>query len=75
MTGKADADLGFADLCQLLRLLGFAERICGDHHIFSRDGIVEILNLQPKGARAKPYQVKQVRNLIHKYSLNLEDDD
>ena len=33
------------------------------------DGVEEILNLQPKGAKAKPYQVKQVRNLILKYKL------
>jgi hypothetical protein len=29
----------------------------------------EILNLQPKGAVAKPYQVQQVRQLIVKYHL------
>jgi hypothetical protein len=45
----------------------------GDHHIFTRDSIEEIFNLQPKGGKAKPYQVKQVRNLIIKYGL-AEDD-
>jgi len=33
----------------LLRRLGFDERIRGDHYIFTKDGVVEILNLQPKG--------------------------
>jgi hypothetical protein len=75
MNGTADADLGFTDLCHLLRQLGFAERIRGDHHIFTKDDVEEILNLQPKGAQAKPYQVKQVRNLIRKYSLDIEDDN
>jgi len=37
--------------------------------------IVEILNLQPKGAKAKPYQVKQVRNVIIKYKLGGEQID
>lgn len=43
-------------MCQLLRKLSFEE----------------ILNLQPKGAKAKPYQVKQVRNVILKYKLGGE---
>jgi hypothetical protein len=34
------------------------------------NGVEEILNLQPKNAKAKPYQVKQVRNIILKYNLN-----
>jgi hypothetical protein len=49
--------------------LGFAERIRGDHHIFTRDGVEEILNLQPRGSLAKAYQVKQVRNVIVQYKL------
>ena len=29
----------------------------------------EILNLQPKGGKAKPYQVKQVRTVVVRYKL------
>lgn len=36
---------------------------------------MEIINLQPKGFNAKPYQVKQVRYLIQKYGIRLEDGD
>jgi hypothetical protein len=64
-------------MCQLLRRLGFEERIRGSHHIFTMDGAEEILNLQLRGAIAKPYQVKQVRNVIVKYKLadeELHDD-
>jgi hypothetical protein len=53
-----------------MKHLGFDERIRGDHHIFTMNGVEEILNLQPKNAKAKPYQVKQVRNIILKYNLN-----
>ena len=56
-------------MVQLLKRLGFAERIKGSHHIFSREGVVEILNLQPNGNKCKPYQVKQVRNVIINYGL------
>lgn len=48
LRGTADANIPFEQLCQLLRGLGFDERIRGSHHIFSREGIEEILNLQPK---------------------------
>lgn len=44
----------------------------GDHHIFSRDGIEEILNVQPRGSQAKAYQVKQVRGVILRYGLGEE---
>lgn len=69
MSGVADANIPFSGLCQLLCKLGFRERIRGDHHIFTREDIEEILNLQPKGDMAKPYQVKQVRSIILHYRL------
>lgn len=69
LRGTSDANIPFTKLCRLLHDLGFEERIRGDHHIFTREDIEEILNLQPRGAKAKPYQVKQVRNVILKYRL------
>lgn len=70
---KGDANVPFDGLCQLLCRLGFEERIRGDHHIFSRAGVDDILNLQPRGAMAKAYQVKQVRDLVLRYSLNIKE--
>jgi len=64
LRGASDASIRFDDLRALLRRLGFAERIRGSHHIFSREGVDEILNLQPRGALATPYQVKQVRRVL-----------
>jgi hypothetical protein len=74
LRGMSDASIPFTELCGLLRYLGFDERIRGDHHIFTKVGVVEILNLQPKGAKAKPYQVKQVRGVILRYRLGGKDD-
>jgi len=74
LRGVSDANIEFSDLRQLLQGLGFEERIRGDHHIYTKDGIIEIINLQPKGSKAKPYQVKQVRALILKYKLAGEND-
>ena len=76
LRGDADANLPFSEICGLLESLGFRERIKASHHIFSRAGVIEILNLQPDGSKAKPYQVKQVRNVILRYKLvAVEDDD
>ena len=48
LLGNADANIPFEQLCQLLKQLGFDERIRGSHHIFTKEGIEEILNLQPE---------------------------
>ena len=74
LRGNADADIRFDELRALLTYLGFAERIRGDHHIFSRDGVVEILNLQPRAGKAKAYQVKQVRIVLSSYGLAGESE-
>ena len=74
LRGASDANIDFEDLSQLLRELEFQERIRGSHHIYSKDGVMEIINLQAKGSKAKPYQVKQARNLILKYKLAGEND-
>lgn len=65
----SDAGVRFRDLRSLLCWLGFEERVRGDHHIFTRADVEEIVNLQPRGGLAKPYQVRQVRKLILKYRL------
>jgi hypothetical protein len=75
LRGTSDANVPFTQLRHLLRRLGFDERIRGDHHIFTKAGVEEILNLQPKGSKAKPYQVKQVRGVIVKYRLAGGNDE
>lgn len=70
--GRSDANIRFADLCALLRHLGFSERVRGSHYLFDKEGVVELINLQSQSGQAKPYQVKQVRQLILKYRLEEE---
>jgi predicted RNA binding protein YcfA (HicA-like mRNA interferase family) len=69
LAGTSDANIAYKDLCQLLIHLGFEERTKGRHHIFRKSGVDEKINLQKDGNNAKPYQVKQVRTIIHKYKL------
>ncbi len=71
LSGLADKNIRFQDLTKLLNDLRFSVRIKGDHHIYYREGIEEIINLQPlKDGKAKAYQVKQVRMIIFKYKLH-----
>jgi len=75
LSGQSDANIAFDDTCALLKRLGFAERVRGDHHIFTKAGVAEIINLQPVDGKAKPYQVKQIRNLVKKYRINKEHSE
>jgi predicted RNA binding protein YcfA (HicA-like mRNA interferase family) len=72
LQGKSDANIKFQDLRQMLRWLGFEERIRGSHHIFRKDGVRELVNLQEEGNKAKVYQVRQVRQIILRYRLGKE---
>jgi len=69
LRGTSDTNVSFRQLCDFLKRLGFEERISGSHHIFYRKDFPEIINIQPKGSKAKPYQVKQIRMIILKYQL------
>ena len=69
LRGGSDQNVGFDDLTFLLESLGFEKRIKGSHHVFSKAGVEEIINIQTAGSKAKPYQVKQVRLIIVNYKL------
>ncbi len=70
LSGRSDSNVRFRDLCRLLDHLGFSGRVKGGHHIFFRKGVKEIINLQPlPGGKAKPYQVRQVRQILVEYRL------
>ena len=71
--GRSDANLRFDDLRGLLRDLGFVERVRGSHHIFRKGGVEERINLQRDDGHAKPYQVRQVRRVILKYALEVNE--
>ena len=74
LSGLSDKNIRFEDLRKLLLSLDFDQRTNGDHHIFTRNNMEEIINLQPlRDGKAKAYQVKQVRNIILKYKIHKED--
>lgn len=67
--GNSDKNIEFDELYHLLLKLGFEVRIKGSHHNFSKNGVVEKINIQKDGNMAKAYQVRQVRNIIIRYRL------
>ena len=66
LSGRADANIRFAELRRLLRNMGFSERIHGSHYIYVGHGIRKRINIQPIGSMAKSYQVQQIRAIIKK---------
>ena len=72
--GFSDSNIEFDVLRKLLQSFGFAERIKGSHHIFTKTEVDEIINIQPLKSKAKAYQVKQIRNLIFKYRIGVNDE-
>jgi virulence-associated protein VapD len=75
LSGRADANIRFDDLRNLLTRLGFEERSRGSHHIFVKERVEELINLQREGSMAKPYQVRQVRAIITKYGFEQSGDE
>jgi predicted RNA binding protein YcfA (HicA-like mRNA interferase family) len=73
LAGRSDAGISFDGLCSLLKSLGFEVTVRGSHHIFRKEGAGDKINLQKEGNNAKPYQVKQVRELLKELSL-MEDE-
>ena len=69
LSGRSDTNIPFQATCNLLESLGFKKRIKGSHHIFTKTGVVEQINLQPCGGRVIAYQVKQVRRVLTGYNL------
>ena len=70
--GHSDANIPFMQARNMLMYFGFSERVSGSHHIFFREGIQELINLQEVGGKCKSYQVKQMRAVLRKYNLRKE---
>ena len=72
VSGRSNANIPFEQTVNLLKHLGFDERVGGSHHVFTREGIEEIIVIQDVGGECKPYQVKQMRIVLKKYNLRKE---
>ena len=69
LRGASDANIRFDEICDLLQAKGFRMRVSGSHHIFTKPGVMERINLQREGSKAKPYQIRQMRKILAQYKL------
>jgi predicted RNA binding protein YcfA (HicA-like mRNA interferase family) len=66
-------NIAFNDIKKLLKAYGFVlERISGSHHIFTHEMIRDIVNIQNVKGKAKPYQIRQILQIIEKYNLRMK---
>jgi predicted RNA binding protein YcfA (HicA-like mRNA interferase family) len=69
-------NLRFGEVCALARAFGFhLSRVSGSHHIFARQDVRELVNLQDVGGKAKPYPVKQLLDLVERYNLSIGGEE
>ena len=69
--GDSDTNIRFDEMRALLARPDFRERIRGSHHIFTRAGMETLIDLQPRQGKCKRYQVRQVREVLTKFSISL----
>jgi len=68
-------NIRFAELTALVEAFGFRlARTSGGHHIFEHPDVPELVNLQDRKGKAKPYQVRQFLDLVERHDLHLEED-
>jgi len=69
-------NIRFSEASSCAEAFGFRlSRITGDHHIYMHPGVPELVNLRNVGGKAKPYQVKQLLQIIERYNLQLEGEE
>ena len=67
-------NIRFSEAVAGAEMFGFRlQRINGSHHIFAHPEVLELVNLQDVKGKAKPYQVKQLLQLVERYNLKMED--
>jgi predicted RNA binding protein YcfA (HicA-like mRNA interferase family) len=68
-------NIRFDDIAALAEAFGFYQsRVKGSHHIFAHPAARELVNLQNVKGKAKPYQVRQLLELVARYNLSLKEE-
>ena len=68
-------NISFSEATSCAEAFGFQlDRINGSHHIFVHPDVPELVNLQNAKGKAKPYQVKQLLQIIERYNLRMEEE-
>ncbi len=68
-------NIRFSEAVACAEMFGFRlDRVKSSHHIFVHSEVPELVNLQSVKGKAKPYQVKQLLELVERYNLQMEDE-
>lgn len=71
---RGGINISFRDFQCLMEELGFRlSRISGSHHIYIHPRVPRPMNVQAVGNAAKPYQVRQLRDMIEEFGLRLKE--
>lgn len=63
-------NIKYSYFCNIVESFGFmCKRQRGSHRIYSKIGVIELINIQNVNGEVKPYQVKQFLSLVKKYGL------
>lgn len=74
LTGSKNIRFSEATACA--ESFGFRlDRRNSSHHIYVHPKVPELLNLQSVKGKAKPYQVKQLLQLIEQYNLRIGEKE
>ena len=66
------AAMRFGDFERVLQAFGFTlDRINGSHHNYKHPGVPRMLSIQPRGGKAKPYQIDQFLDIVEEFGLEM----
>ncbi|MFI4979797.1 MAG: type II toxin-antitoxin system HicA family toxin [Nevskiales bacterium] len=67
------AAMRFRDFERILKAFGFQlDRINGSHHIYKHAAVSRLLSIQPRGDKAKPYQIDQFLDMVEEFGLKMK---
>lgn len=67
------ASMPFRDFRRILEAFGFTlDRVSGSHHIFKHASVSRALSIQPRGDKAKPYQIDQFLDIVEEFGLEMK---
>jgi predicted RNA binding protein YcfA (HicA-like mRNA interferase family) len=70
LSGKGYHNFSFSDLAVLLAGLGFVlDRQESSHQVWKHPAVPTLVNVQSVKGKAKPYQLRQLREIIKEHRL------
>ncbi len=70
LAGQGYHNFSFGDLGALLAGLGFTlDRQEGSHQVWQHPNVQKSVNVQSVHGKAKPYQLRQIRDLVREHKL------